>query len=152
MRSEVPLGTRTYPFATCRWINPVNDWTLGGIANSLKNRCLPRVGSSNNKDSKLDVEGKFRKDLLCSHSTYLCKMEDCSDQGPEHDARESAAIMCVDSSHFQNTLYKNKMQILANQDGRTRLCTGIRDLWYVIMLRVDPTCSRKMYPTAHRDR
>jgi hypothetical protein len=62
---------RTYPFATSLYINAVDLRTLGGVADPSKNRCLPRVCSSNNEDSELDVLGESGEILLCSHSVEM---------------------------------------------------------------------------------
>jgi hypothetical protein len=58
MRLEVPQGTTTYLLASFRRINAVDHWTVGGVADPLKNGCLPRICFFNNKDSELDVAGE----------------------------------------------------------------------------------------------
>jgi len=55
---------------------PVDLRILGGIADSLENRCLPCICSSNDEDSELDVAGESGEILLCSHSVEVCKIED----------------------------------------------------------------------------
>jgi hypothetical protein len=67
MRDRKSLETRSYLFSNSLWINAVNLGTLGGIADSLENRCLPCICSSNNEDSELDVGGESGEILLCSH-------------------------------------------------------------------------------------
>jgi hypothetical protein len=73
MRSKARLRMRTYPFALSPWTKPVNLWTLGGITNSLQNRGLSCVCSSNNEHSELDIVGNFWEVLLCVHSTSALK-------------------------------------------------------------------------------
>jgi hypothetical protein len=76
----VPLGTRTYPLATSRSIAPVNHWTVGGVADSLENRCFSCICSSNNEDSELEITGKSGENILFSgHSTKCVRSE--SSQG-----------------------------------------------------------------------
>jgi hypothetical protein len=47
---------------------PVDLWTFGGIANSLQNRGLASVCSSDNEDSELEIVGDFGEELLCVHA------------------------------------------------------------------------------------
>ena len=68
MRPEVPSGTRTYLIASSLWIKPVDLRALRRIANSLQNGCLPRIRSSDNEHSELNV-WKSGSMLMCSHST-----------------------------------------------------------------------------------
>jgi hypothetical protein len=63
------LGTRTYPLVSSPWARPVDLWTLGGVANPLKDRCLSGVRFSNNEDSELDF-WDFRKTV--SRLRLLC--------------------------------------------------------------------------------
>jgi hypothetical protein len=58
---------RTHPLALSPWTKPVDLWTLGCIANSLQNRGLACVCSSNNEDSELDIVGDDGDELLCVH-------------------------------------------------------------------------------------
>jgi hypothetical protein len=75
MRSKVQPGSRTYPLAISRSITPVDHWTFGGVAHSLENGCLPRICSSNNEHSELDIAGDSGgKDLLFSHSAEVRRM------------------------------------------------------------------------------
>ena len=76
MRSKVRLGSRTYLLASGRSILPVDHWTFGGITDSLENRGLSCVGPSNDEDSELDSAGELGENLLCSHSTKACQVED----------------------------------------------------------------------------
>ena len=55
-------------------INTVDLRTFGGVADSLENRCLPRICSSNNEDSELDIAGESGEVLLCGHSVEVRKM------------------------------------------------------------------------------
>jgi hypothetical protein len=48
---------RTYPLATSPLITPVDDWTLCGVTDSLQDRGLPGVRSSNDEHSELDIVG-----------------------------------------------------------------------------------------------
>jgi hypothetical protein len=73
---------RTYPLALSRWANPVDLWTLGGIANSLQNCGLACICPSNNKDSELDIFGDFGEELLGVHSTKV--LQDRNSQGSQH--------------------------------------------------------------------
>jgi hypothetical protein len=59
------LGTRTYSLA-----RPVDLWTVGGVANSLKDGCLSGVCFSDDEDTELDI-WSFGKILLCSHSANV---------------------------------------------------------------------------------
>jgi hypothetical protein len=68
-------GTRTCLLASSPRINAVDHWTLGGIADPLKNRCLPRICSSNNEDSELDVHWESGEVLLCIHRVEVRKIE-----------------------------------------------------------------------------
>ena len=69
MRSEDLKWTRTYQSAYSLWINAIYLWTVGCVADSLENWCLPRVRSSNDEDSKLDIGGYSGEILLRIHST-----------------------------------------------------------------------------------
>jgi hypothetical protein len=70
----VPLGTRSYPLAKTPRVNAVDLWTLGGVTDAFEDRCLPRICSSNNEDSELEVDGG--KILLCEHGVEVCKIKD----------------------------------------------------------------------------
>ena len=65
---------RTYPLALSLWTEPIGLWTRGGIANSLQNRGLSCVCSSDNEHSEFDIAGDSGEELLCGHSTNVCKM------------------------------------------------------------------------------
>ena len=71
IKSKSPPGMRTYTLALSLWTEPVDLWTLGGIANSLQNRGLACVCSSNNEDSELDIFWDCGEKLLCIHSTNV---------------------------------------------------------------------------------
>jgi len=58
MRTKVPLGTRTYPMVlivSSPWTKPKYFRLLHGVAHFLQNRRLPRICSSDNEDSKLEI-------------------------------------------------------------------------------------------------
>jgi hypothetical protein len=58
-----------------RLIMPVDHWTLGGIAHSLEDCCLPCVGSSDNEDPELEIAGESGEILLRIHSTKVCSLK-----------------------------------------------------------------------------
>jgi hypothetical protein len=68
----VRLGSRTYLLASTRSIMLIDHWTLGGIAHSLEDCCLPCVGSSNNEDPELEIAGESGEILLRIHGTRVC--------------------------------------------------------------------------------
>jgi len=51
------------------------------VADALENRCLPRICSSNNEDSELNVAGDSGEIPLCSHTSKCVKSK--AGQGPE---------------------------------------------------------------------
>jgi hypothetical protein len=57
-RNQTKLGRTAYALAFPPSIQPVDLRTLGGIADSLENRCHPRICSSNDEDSEFDVPGE----------------------------------------------------------------------------------------------
>jgi hypothetical protein len=67
------LESRTYPIASSRCSNAVDLWTLGSVANSLKNRSLPSIRSSNNEDSELDIVRVLGANFLSVHGTNIVR-------------------------------------------------------------------------------
>jgi hypothetical protein len=55
MRSNLLLGTRTYPLAISLRTTPIDLWTLCSVTDSLQDGGLAGVRSSNNEDSELDI-------------------------------------------------------------------------------------------------
>jgi hypothetical protein len=82
LRSDVRLGSRAYLLESTRSIMLIDHWTLGGIAHSLEDCCLPCIGngSSNNEDPEFEIAGESGEILLRVHGTkvynYNLKTED----------------------------------------------------------------------------
>jgi len=55
MRFKTPLGMSTYLIASTRRTRPIDLWTVCGVTDSLQNGSLPRVCSSNDEHSELDI-------------------------------------------------------------------------------------------------
>jgi hypothetical protein len=78
MRSKKQQRTRAYQAASSRGIDAIDLWALGGAADSLQNRSLSGIGSSDNEDPEFDITGDRRKIVLCIHRTKTerCETED----------------------------------------------------------------------------
>jgi hypothetical protein len=100
---------RTYPLALSLWTEPIDLWTLGGIANSLQDRGLSCVCSSDNEHSEFDIVGDFGEELLCGHSTSVCKMGNSVGGWNTRENPGIAAavwncvLLCVDVDQGTNT-------------------------------------------------
>jgi hypothetical protein len=131
MRSEVPVGARTYLFAISRWINAVDNWTLGsvtGVANSLENRRLSGIGSSDNEYSELGFAGALGNILLCSHGTKVCKMaKGLNTRKIAEIATSSRTYICaLLCGHYFRTLRSNTVQISVDHERPdVRACSRI---------------------------
>jgi len=82
MRLKAPLGMSTYLMPPTPPINPVDLWTLRCVADPLQDGSLPRICSSNDKHSELDIWDmgtlggtrnrsgiQVTSTLLCTHGT-----------------------------------------------------------------------------------
>jgi hypothetical protein len=54
MRWEESQGTKTYLTTNSLYINAIDLWILGGITDSLQDRCLSRIRPPDNEDSELN--------------------------------------------------------------------------------------------------
>jgi len=77
---KASLGMSTYPIASTRRTRPVDLWTLCCVADSLQYGRLPRICSSNNEHSELEMweagGGGGASTLVCAHGMKVLMKKD----------------------------------------------------------------------------
>ena len=77
MRLNASLGMSTYPITSTRRARPIDLWTLCCVADSLQYGRLPRICSSNDEHSELEMwEAGGGSTLICAHGTKVLVKKD----------------------------------------------------------------------------